>query len=102
MYLAKKFEEATSCKTININSLEKEKLYPIARAKRITSKYGPTVLLTVRVSESCVVQIFLQKRYSAVISDDDVDKISNSAVSLNLVYKGMCETSKSYLLAIES
>ena len=102
MDLAKKFEEATACKTNNINSLEKEKLFPIVRAKRISSEYGPTVLLTVRDSESCVVQIFLPKRFCAVISNNDIDKINNSAVSLNLVYKGIVRHSKSHLLAIES
>jgi len=94
MYVAKKFDEATSSKTTNICSLEKEKLYPIVRAKRIKTKYGPTVLLAIRDSEFRIVQIFLPKRYFAVISDDDVDKINNSAISLNLAYKGICETSE--------
>jgi len=75
MDLAKNFEVATSRKTSKINSLGNEILYPIVRAKRITSKYGPTVLLTVRDSEFCVVQIFLPKQYCEVISNDDMDKI---------------------------
>jgi len=84
----------------NICSLEKEEMYPIVRAKRFATKYGPTVLMPVRDFESSVDQIFLPKRYSAAISDDDVEKINNRAISLNLVYKDICETSKSYLLAI--
>ena len=92
MDIVKNFKEATSCKKRNISSLEKGKLYPTVRAKRITTKYGLTVLLTVRDTESSVFQVFLPKRYSAVISDGDMDKINNSAVSLNLVYKGICET----------
>ena len=90
---AKKFEEATSCVT-NISSLDIEKMYPIVPAKRITTKYGPTVLLTVRDSESSVVQIFTPKRHCSV------DKINNGAVSLNILHKGISETPKSYLLAI--
>ena len=31
-----------------------------------------------------------------------MDEINSKAVSLNLVYKDICESSKSYLLAIES
>jgi len=100
MDLERKFEEGISSRAINIIYLKKEKLYPIVHAKRVTTKYGPTVLLTNRDSESCVVQIFLPKRYCAVISVDGVDKINNSAVSLNLLYKVICETSKSYLLGI--
>jgi len=102
MDLAKRFEEATSCTSVTISSLEINKLYPIVRAKRITTKYGPTILLSIRDSEAKVVQIFLPKRFCAVISNEDMEKINSKAVSLNLVYRGICETSKSYLLAIES
>ena len=48
MELAKKFEETTSCQPVNICSLETDKTYPIVRAKRMTNKFGPTVLLTIR------------------------------------------------------
>ena len=34
MELAEKFEEATSCQSVNINSLDTDKKYPIVRAKR--------------------------------------------------------------------
>jgi len=102
MDLAKRFEEATSYTKVNISSLEVNKLYLIFSAKRMTTKYGPTILLSIRESEARIVQIFLPKRYCAVISDDDMDKINTTTVSLNLVYKGLCVTSKSYLLGIES
>ena len=42
-----RFEEISSCKTTNICSLEKEKLYPIVHAKKIATKYGLTVLLAI-------------------------------------------------------
>jgi len=98
---AKRFEEATAYTSVNLSSLEINKLYPFVHAQRITAKYGPTVLLWIRVSETRTVQVFLPKQYSAVISDDDMDKINSKAVYLYLVYKGKCETSKSYLLTIE-
>ena len=101
MDLAKSFEVATAYTSVNLTSLESNKLYPIFRAE-ITTKYGPTVLLTLRVSETGIVQVFLPKRYSDVMSDEDMDSINSKAVSLHLVYKGVCEISKSYLLAIES
>jgi len=102
MDLAKRFEEATAYTSVNLTSLEPNELYPIVRAKRITIKYRSTVLLTLRVSETSIVQVFLPKRYCDVWSDDDMDSINSKAVSLHFVYKGVCETSKSYLLAIES
>ena len=96
----KKYVESTTSRTTNISSSKKEELYPIIRAQKTTTKYGPTFLLTIRDSEFSVVQISLPKRYCAAILDDDMDKINNSAISLNLVYKCICETFKSYLLAI--
>ena len=101
MELAKKFEETTSCQSVNNNSLETDKKYPIVRAKRMTSKFRPTILLTIRISESTTVHTFLPKRYSAVFSDEDIEKINNKLVSLNLIYMGICEKSRSYLLKIE-
>jgi len=102
MDLAKGFEEATAYATVNISSLEINEQYPIASAKRMTTKNRPNILLSIRESEARIVQIFLPKRYCAVISEDDVDKINTKAVSPNLVCKGLCETSKPYLLGIES
>jgi len=101
MDLAKRFEEATAYTSVSLTSLEPNKLYPIIRAKRMTTKYGPTVLLSLRVSETSIAQVFLPKRYCHVMSDEDMESIISKVVSLNLVYKGVCESSKSYLLAIE-
>jgi len=33
------------------------------------------------------IQTFLPKRYSAAVSDDDIDQINIHNVSLNLIYK---------------
>jgi len=52
MKLTKRFEEATAYASVNINTLEPHKLYPIVRAKRIPTKYGPTVVLTLRIAEN--------------------------------------------------
>ena len=88
MDLAKSFEEATAYSSVNVTSLDPNKLYAIVRANRISTKYGPTVLLTLCVSESSIVQIFLTKRYSEVMSDEDMDSFNSKAVALHLVYKG--------------
>jgi len=92
--LSKRFAEVTAYATVNISSLEVNELYPIVNAKRVTTIYGTTVLLSIRESEARIVQLFLHKQYCAVISDDDMDKINIKAVSLYLVYMVLCETSK--------
>jgi len=100
MDFSKRFEEATSSTTVSIRSMEVNKMYPIFHAKRINTKFGSTVLLSIRDSEAKIVQIFLPKRYGDV-SDDDMVRINSKTVSINLIFKGICDTSKS-LLAIVS
>jgi len=84
----KRFEEATAYASVNVTSLEPHKFYPILRANGISIKYGPTMVLTIRISEASVVQVFLPKRYSDVMSDADMDSIDSKAVALHLVLRG--------------
>ena len=96
MDLPRKFEAATSSRSINIVELDTDKKYPILSAKRITTKFGPTAHLTIHDSDSAAaLQIFLPKRYTEVISDDDIDEINKNSVSLNLMYRGTCPKSSS-------
>ena len=103
MDLAKKFEDATasaSSASVNISTLILNRPYPIVRARRIT-RFGSTVLLSIRDTDEQLVQIFLPRRYASVVSDEDMAKINSRSIYLNLVYEGMCEKTKSYLLAID-
>jgi len=102
MDLTKRFEKATAYSSLNVNTLEPHKLYPIIRAKRIPTKFGPSIVLTLRIAETNIVKVFLPKRYSDMVSDSDIDAINSKAVSLHLANKGVCESSKTYILAIES
>lgn len=36
------------------------------------------------------------------MKDDVIEKINTNAASLNLVYRGVCEAMKAYLLAIDT
>jgi len=101
MDLAKRFEEASAYAAVSVSSLDAHTPYPITRAKRISTKYGLAVVLTLQSPDEGVVQVFLPQRYSDVITDSDLTSINSKAVTLNLVYKGVCDSSKSYLLAIE-
>jgi len=92
MDVAKRFEEATSSTSVNISSLEMNNLYPIVHAIRINTTFGSTVLLSIRDFEANIVQIFPPKRYSDVVSDDDMKKINSKAISLNLIFTGSFTT----------
>jgi hypothetical protein len=101
MDLSKRFAEAsTSSQTISVGSLDFGKNYPILYAKRMASKYGSTVLLTLQTSSDPVLT-FLPKRYADAVSDYDIMKIQNRDVSLHLVFKGVYETTKAFVLAVE-
>jgi phosphatidylethanolamine-binding protein (PEBP) family uncharacterized protein len=102
MELSDKFAEAsTSIQAVSVGSLDPGKKYPIVYAKRMACKFGSTVLVTFQTSDPTPVQAFLPKRYADVMSDGDILRIQNNDVSLHLVYKGIRETTKTFVLAIE-
>jgi len=71
---------------MNISELDTDREYPIFRAKGITTKFGLKTLLTIQDADStAALQIFLPKRYSEVISDDDIDNIIKNSLTLNLI-----------------
>jgi len=101
MDLAKRSEEATAYASVSIASLETHRQYPIVRAKRLSTKFRMSVVFTLWSSDTNVVQVFLPQRYSDVVTDTDIESINSGTVELNLVYKGVCESSRAYLLAVE-
>jgi len=102
MDLENSFEEATTTASVNISSLILNRPHPTVHAKRINTKYGPSLLLSIRDVEEKIVDIFLPKRYANVLKDEDLENINSRSVHLNSVYKGLCEYSRSYFLAIDS
>ena len=101
MNLAAKFELATSCQSVSIRDIVVDKKYPVVHPKRIITKFGSTTLLTLHDSDSSAnLQMLLPKRYSEVISEDDIHMINNNIMSTNLIFKGFCQKNKTYMLAI--
>ena len=89
MNLEKRFEEASATASVNISSLVLNRPYPTVHAKRINTKYGPTVPQSVRDVDEKVFDIFLPKRYANVVSDEDLENLNSRSVYLNLVHKGL-------------
>jgi hypothetical protein len=101
MDLVRKFQDATSCHSVKISSLEVDRKYSITRAERIITKFGPNVLKSIRNAPFDTVKVFMSKRYGSDFSDVDVEDINTEKVSLHLIYKGTCDKTKSHILAIE-
>ena len=76
MELDRKFEIATSCRSVSLRSLEPDQQYPIVHAERINMRYGQSVLLAILYSPTTSVKVFLPRRYGDVVSDEDLQVIN--------------------------
>jgi hypothetical protein len=74
----------------------------VLRAESVDTKYGISILLTIRESEDLCVKVFLPRRYSLCFSEEDVKQVNEQTVQYKLIYKGLSSTSRSYILQIES
>jgi hypothetical protein len=101
MELDRKFEIATSCRSVSLWSLEPDRAYPIVHAERINTRYGQSVLVAIVDSPSSSVKVFLPRRYDDVLSDEDLEAINSQRVALLLMYKGTCPRSNSYILELK-
>jgi len=76
MGLDRKFQDATSCHSVKRSSLEVDCKYPITRAERSVTKFGPTVLMSIRDVPLHTVKVFMPKHYGSAFSDADVEDIN--------------------------
>jgi hypothetical protein len=82
--------------------LEVNRKYPIERADRVTTRFGDSMLLSIRdVATDQMCKVFLPQRYTAVFKDDDVLAINDGFAVWNLISKGKSPGSNAYQLAIE-
>jgi hypothetical protein len=75
--------------------------YPIERAGKLQTKFGWAILLTLQESPQTFVIVFLPKRYSAHLTENDIRSINEKSVSSALKYLGNCAQSNSFILEIE-
>jgi len=50
--------------------------YPILYARRLTTKFGPTLLLTLQAEENMNIKIYLPRRYAEGFDDQDIEDIN--------------------------
>ena len=75
--------------TVSVSELDVNRKYRILRAKRLITRFGPTVILSVKDEGAAPVQIFLPRRYSDVFTDMDIEQVNSNAVFLHLISKGV-------------
>jgi hypothetical protein len=102
MDLAQKFEAVGSTNVISIDKLDVGLEYPILLAARVTTRYGPSIVLTLRDDEvNTAVKAFLPSRYYSIFTDTDIEDVNSQKVHYNFVYKGQKEKSKAFDVAIK-
>jgi hypothetical protein len=102
MELQKKFQLVTSTRLVSATSLVVNRRYPILRAQRAETRYGPTVILALQETNLSQIKICLPKRYADTLRDDEINFIDSGTEALDLVSKGSSEASDSLVLALES
>jgi len=92
----------SACEQIKISALKQNVPYPIERAERVQTKYGETVLATLRAeSAQAFLKVFLPRRYGVLFSDEELRRINEKTLSLSLKYQGTNTTTNSYILELE-
>jgi hypothetical protein len=71
----------------------------LLRAERVNTRYGPSIVLTLRGPESRRYKVYLPRRYCALVTDDDITAINQNHAVLYL-YMGTWRSTSQYLLNI--
>jgi len=73
---------------VQIHTLNVDRPYPILYARRTSTQFGPTVLLTLHTEENINVKVYLPRRYAEGLNDQDIEDINEGKKKYKLVYKG--------------
>jgi hypothetical protein len=65
MELLRKFREESTYNVVPIDKLQVEVKHHILRAERVRTRYGPSIVLTLRGPESQRFKVYLPTRYCA-------------------------------------
>jgi len=87
MSLSQRFSDVT-CGVVHISSLKVDQKYPIVKAERVKTRYGETVLLSIRDPlplsvrdlAPALLKVFSPKRYAAVFTDPDITSINDKQI----------------------
>jgi hypothetical protein len=96
MDLVGNFNEESTCDVITIDKLQVDVKNQILHAERINTRYGPSIVLTLRCPpDSLRNKVYLPRHYCVLFTDYDIIAINDRQILLHLVYKGTCrETSQ--------
>ena len=99
MALSTSFQAVALGDIVRIDTLEIDRGYPVVFARRLTTQYGETILLTLQMGDGGNIRIYMPKRYAEYFEDTDIEDINNSVKLYKLFYRG--KQGSAFLLNIE-
>jgi hypothetical protein len=88
MELTQRFRAVTCKKSVSISELQENHHYIITQAVKKSTKFGETILLTLRDSDD-LFSVFLPKRYLSAFTKHDIEQVNDEKLSLRFIYNGM-------------
>ena len=102
MDLVARFSRVSSGNIASLDNLALGKRYPITRAVRQTTQYGPTILVTLWDDPTNAnIRVFLPKRFAEVFEDSDIEAINSGTRQYYLISQGRTPNGRSFKLALE-
>jgi hypothetical protein len=65
-----------------------ERKYPIEAARQVNTKFGDSILLSLRDGEQTLVKVFLPRRFCGAFTDENLEDINRGTLSLHLINNG--------------
>ena len=84
MALSTNFQAVASGEIVRLDTLEIDRGYPVLFARRLTTQYGETVLLTLQKEGEQNVRVYMPNRYAECLEDTDIEEINNSVKQYKL------------------
>ena len=97
MNICQHFRVVASGPVFQIHTLDLDRPYPILYARRTTTQFGPTVVLTLQAEENINIKTYLPRRYAEVFDDQDIEDIKEGK-KYKLIY--ICRSGVAYILNI--
>jgi hypothetical protein len=72
---------------MNVSDLRHDERYRVTHAKRIETRHGKRVVLTL-LEDDRVISVFLPKRYGDAMDDSDMQDINTRRLEYYLIYRG--------------
>jgi hypothetical protein len=95
------FQNATCGHAISNKELEIRKQYLIHKIDKVNTKYGISVLATIKLDTS-VTRVFFTRRYVQTFTERNIMDINPSSVRVCLIYHGTCWRSSALFLALQA